>query len=249
MSTNTSTDTPSSIVRATTTMEAPRQRLGQVSCNFAPLQRKIVKAKRPPMPKTPPHRILTAAISRKAAAITPPKVSHLKSWTKKKLKNKNKSTMNKNITLPSPSTDILSNKAADYRLECKSKSRDLLEHTEYVFMGNEKYVPENVVTVRFHSSVREVKYKFCRCTKLKKVIMNEGLQRIPSTSFTNCVALEEVVIPSTLRWIGDSAFNNCYQLKKLVLNEGLLQLGAWTFGGCSSLECITIPSTVMIVQD
>ena len=117
------------------------------------------------------------------------------------------------------------------------------EHREYVYTGKEK-VPEGVVTVRFDSIVREVGYSaFSQCTKLKKVIMNEGLWSISREAFMNCMSLEEVVIPSTVFFIGENAFSNCTQMKEVVLSEGRLsQLPAWSFGGCSSLERIILSS-------
>jgi len=192
-------------------------------------RRKIIRAKRPPMSKTStPHSSVAAVISNKTAAIvvTPP--------TSAEDSNKRERSWRQN-SLESLGAPATSTKDREYDVQ----------HKEYVFMGKEKEkVPEGVVMVQIDSSVREVSFDaFSGRDKLKKVIMNEGLLRI-NRSFANCVSLEEVIMPSTVLTIDETAFSNCYQLKEVELNEGLMKLGDWTFGGCSSLERVDIPSTL-----
>ena len=168
-----------------------------------PRRRKIIRAKRPPMSKTPsPSVSKTDVLSNKTTAVvTPP---------------------------PASGNDKHNESISKHLKEVNAKIK-YDEHTEYVFMGNEtprgkKMVPEDVVTVRFDSSVTAIKsLVFTQCRKLKKVILNEGLLLIEREAFMNCISLEEIIIPPNATSIGESA---------------------WCFAGCSSLEHITIPSTV-----
>lgn len=53
-----------------------------------------------------------------------------------------------------------------------------------------------------------------------------------------------VVLPSTLRFIGDNAFNNCHGLGYVRFGENsqLEEIGAWAFAECHSLAEITLPA-------
>ena len=99
-----------------------------------------------------------------------------------------------------------------------SKKRKTSETSEVVFeyTGIEKReeVPRDVTIVRFHSSVTEVSDgMFRECYRLKKVVLNEGLQKIGEYSFYDRPKLEHINFPSTLIEIGKCAFSGCGKLK------------------------------------
>lgn len=52
-------------------------------------------------------------------------------------------------------------------------------------------------------------YVFVECDKLKKVIIEPGVTHIINDAFDGCDNLTEVVIPKTVRVIGDLAFIDC----------------------------------------
>ena len=121
-------------------------------------------------------------------------------------------------------------------------------HTSEVvfeYTGFEDEVPEDVTCVHFHSSVPEVAEEmFKNCWQLKKVILNEGLQKIGNRSFYECRSLESITLPSTVLEVGSFAFYYCCNLAEIVLNEGLKEIGKSAFYGCISLKSITLPSTI-----
>ena len=101
--------------------------------------------------------------------------------------------------------------------------------------GGKEDVPSDVTIVRFHSSVTEVSREIFRyCYLLKKVVLNEGLQKIGNQSFYK----------STLLEIGERAFCLCSKLKKVVFNEGLQKIGIRSFWENLDLEHINLPSTL-----
>ena len=128
----------------------------------------------------------------------------------------------------------------------KTSSDDVFEYT-----GKGQFVPKDVVSVRFHPNVIEVKdcRHFADSKSLKEIALNEGLQDIGSYAFMNCTALQSIKLPSTLTEIGDYAFYNCASLRVLVLNDGLKEIGENAFYGCLSLESITLPSTLIDIGD
>lgn len=76
-----------------------------------------------------------------------------------------------------------------------------------------------------------------------KVVVGEGITTLATSAFESFQSLAEVELPSTLRKIGDRAFNHSWRLKHLVLPEGLQYIGYYAFDQ-TGLETIVIPSTV-----
>ena len=115
-----------------------------------------------------------------------------------------------------------------------------------VFVYTEKcWVPRKVTSVQFHPSVVEVEDNaFEGNTRLRKVVFNEGLQKIGWSAFRYCPSLTSIMFPTTVLDIGGDAFRDCFWLERVVLNHGLQKIGNCSFFGCSSLSTIIIPSTV-----
>ena len=67
---------------------------------------------------------------------------------------------------------------------------------------------------------------------------------IANGAFEQSKLLETVVLPDSIKSIGERAFMSCPKLVSVILNNGLTSLGSNAFTGCSSLEEIVIPSTV-----
>lgn len=59
--------------------------------------------------------------------------------------------------------------------------------------------------------------------------------------------LRKVILPSTIKKIGDQAFKNCVALKEINIPEGCIEIGQGAFSDCSSLEEITLPSTIKTI--
>lgn len=59
---------------------------------------------------------------------------------------------------------------------------------------------------------------------------------------------ESVIIPSSVKLVGEEAFNHCENLREVILNEGIEELGAWAFNACCSLESVHIPASVVKID-
>ena len=60
--------------------------------------------------------------------------------------------------------------------------------------------------------------------KITKVVIEEGICEIGSEAFSCCTSLTEVILPSTIKTIGEGAFDNT-RIKELVLPVGIESIG------------------------
>ena len=111
---------------------------------------------------------------------------------------------------------------------------------------------------------------FINCTALEKVTFLEGCAEIPSLWFSSCSALKTIVWPSTMKKIGDAAFEyagletltlpegfnslgeRCLKNSKLVnvvLPNSLTEIPREAFYNCSALKKVTLPSSLTDIPD
>lgn len=83
---------------------------------------------------------------------------------------------------------------------------------------------------------------FINCTALEKVTFLEGCAEIPSLWFASCSALKTIVWPSTMKKIGDAAFEYA-GLETLTLPEGFNSLGERCFKN-SKLVNVVLPNSL-----
>ena len=74
--------------------------------------------------------------------------------------------------------------------------------------------------------------------------MPEGIESISEGSFHNCISLNKIVIPGSVRDIGRYAFYGCCNLKELYIPEGVKSLANEIIQGCINLKYLTIPESV-----
>ncbi len=67
-------------------------------------------------------------------------------------------------------------------------------------------------------------YSFANCSKLEKVILNEGLESIESSAFLNCNNLKNIQFPSSLKYIGQEAFTST-AINSLVIPSTIKVIG------------------------
>lgn len=67
--------------------------------------------------------------------------------------------------------------------------------------------------------------------------------------FSDNQTITSLVIPASVRLIGDRAFYQCKSLQSLTLSEGLETIGDRSFTRCVALESLTIPSTVTSISE
>lgn len=90
-----------------------------------------------------------------------------------------------------------------------------------------------------------------RATLLQRVDLskNEKITAIAPQTFYDCESLEQVVLPATVKEIGDNAFDGCSALPSLVLVEGITSIGVSAFAGCSSLTDMALPQSLRTIGE
>lgn len=82
-------------------------------------------------------------------------------------------------------------------------------------------------------------YCFYKCHALRSInILSSVPLQIQFAAFSECFAIENLILPDALFEIGPYAFNNCINLNHLVLPKQLRTIGLSAFYGCVSLSTI-----------
>lgn len=79
--------------------------------------------------------------------------------------------------------------------------------------------------------------------EVKKVRVNLGVEVLAHKAFANCVNLEELILPSSIRTIGRAAFYNCTKLKTLKIPYGMTEFNGDEFE-MSAIETLYIPASL-----
>ena len=81
-------------------------------------------------------------------------------------------------------------------------------------------------------------------SKIKKVLIGEGVESISDNAFHYYENLRSVSLPSTLTSIGEAAFWACSSLQSITLPNNLTHIGLNAFRACHSLTQVLIPASV-----
>ena len=116
-------------------------------------------------------------------------------------------------------------------------------------------------------------YGLIDCTRIKDIVLCDGITEIDSNVFYNSTSLRSIYIPGTVTYIASGAFNsltwleevtfggnsiteiksgtfqNCTSLKRITLPEGVTTIGKSAFENCDSLTEITIPPATTLIGD
>lgn len=80
----------------------------------------------------------------------------------------------------------------------------------------------------------------------EKTVIPEGRVKIEDGEFAFREDITEVVLPSTLKRIGKSAFQECVNLESINFPEGLEEIGECAFCNCLSLSEPTLKASVKV---
>ncbi len=87
-------------------------------------------------------------------------------------------------------------------------------------------------------------YDYCFNGDSRRVsLTDDSLEKHPNRFFNRRV--KRVVIPSTVRTIGENAFGNMDRLEEVVFSEGLTTIEKYAFSGCPKLEELNLPDSLV----
>ena len=86
-------------------------------------------------------------------------------------------------------------------------------------------------------------------SKIKSVVIEDGVTRIGAYTFCFMESLTEVSIPNTVTSIGRCAFRWCTALKKINIPNSVTSIGAYAFMQCSSLAEVNIPDGLETIDE
>ena len=79
-----------------------------------------------------------------------------------------------------------------------------------------------------------------------ELVIPEGIERLGS-AFTKCLSIKRLVIPGSVKSIGDNAFAGCLKLSDVTIGNGVNSVGKCAFEDCDSLTRVTISDSVTSV--
>lgn len=80
-------------------------------------------------------------------------------------------------------------------------------------------------------------------------ILPTSVKRIGDYAFNDCHTLTSIVIPAGVTSIGEHAFWDCKALSSVVMAQGLTIIGKKAFDGCTSLTSVSLPGSVTHIGD
>ncbi len=124
---------------------------------------------------------------------------------------------------------------------------------------------KNLVTINLKSGARKIVDGFLADTGITEFVVPEGVEEIGKDAFSSNKQLTKLILPSTLKTIGERAFSNTSlkeivfpasmktipegilentQVEKIVLSEGVEEIGDYAFANNKLLKSVVFPSTL-----
>jgi hypothetical protein len=90
---------------------------------------------------------------------------------------------------------------------------------------------------------------FCQCVRLEAVGLPASLRHIDRDAFTQCHSLTAAEVPPSVEELGTAVFSGCTSMRALSLPQGLRELPMLALCDCRSLTELTLPPHLETIQD
>lgn len=139
----------------------------------------------------------------------------------------------KTVTIPSDTS--LTHITGDAFFQCNSLKYNTYDNGKYFGNDANPYIV-------FMAATSE---------KITSCDIHEDTRIIYCDAFQHCRNLQTVTMPhdSSLKSIGNYAFNNCEKLENFTVPNGVISIGKNAFCECVSLKSVEIPSSVTCIED
>lgn len=115
-------------------------------------------------------------------------------------------------------------------------------------IGMRAFSGTSITSITIPNTVTSMYRALVGAEKLKEVIFQSGIIKIPPGSLSSCSSVTSVTIPSTVTEIGVSAFEDCIGLASVTIPGTVTKIEGSAFAGCSGLTSVTIPDSVMLID-
>lgn len=117
-------------------------------------------------------------------------------------------------------------------------------------IGNKSFYKAAITSVTIPNSVTSIgSDAFKSCTKLASAALGDGIEKIGSSAFAKCEALEAITIPDKVTYVDEETFSECYSLESITIGKGVSTIGYYAFMYCEALGSITIPDNVTTLEE
>lgn len=93
---------------------------------------------------------------------------------------------------------------------------------------------------KMRNYVYEVYSPFYNDSRIKNVVIENGVTRIGKNTFESCSSLESIALPNSVDYIGYASFGNCSSLESITVSSNVTQIRAHAFTNCTSLSNVTL---------
>ena len=140
------------------------------------------------------------------------------------------------ITISDPNSYAFGSKGLIYSVTDTERKLCAVEGGEE-YLALDVHIPNRVEIGGETYLVTEIKDNaFAENNQITSLRIAEGVEKIGKFAFFNCIYLEKVELPSSLKFIDNGAFSGCANLSKLYIKMGLEKLGLAVFAVCPSLR-------------
>lgn len=92
--------------------------------------------------------------------------------------------------------------------------------------------------------------EYTRNNQINKLnLSNTAFREIGFGLFENCVQLQEIYLPNTVRTIAKRAFKGCRELNRIQISKNLTSIGSEAFAECKKLNSITLYKKLSWIGD
>ena len=110
-------------------------------------------------------------------------------------------------------------------------------------------VKNDIKAVKFTGSPTNIgNFAFNNCYYITNVVIPSSVTSIGESAFVGC-DFASIEIPNSVKSIGATAFQRCRALESVTIPEGVTSLGECAFEYCSGLTSVVVPSTVTSIGD
>ena len=106
------------------------------------------------------------------------------------------------------------------------------------------YNAENAVVVSEYSHTAKVFGGAGSSSVGLRVVIGDGVKKIPGYLFSGCTGLTSVTIPDSVTSVGFGAFEGCTSLTSVTIGNSVDSIGTYAFRDCAGLTSVTIPDSV-----